>query len=305
MEPSTLEGEWGPIREWWHPFANFNRHDPIGPGRSLLGTVIESNELSLKIRLRSAEPRQGGPARIFTISADPYFRNLTVGQEDLDLVVRLRTPATSPNGLPPYVVHDVFRSDGWHELDLLIEDNALRLTLDGSEVLAESLPKDALQSWNPELPAALGNELTWDRPWLGEITVAVIGSGIEEVDLLRTGSMKLPSGFWSGNDWRLIHPRSLFRTDRSTADLVLNLLCFIPVGFLLVTVRSLPWSLKVSICLLAIGVLFVEAAQLCFAGRYPSAIDWILNVVGTGFGAWLAYYLSDPGLVDDLRVTRS
>ena len=70
-------------------------------------------------------------------------------------------------------------------------------------------------------------------------------------------------------------------------------------------VRSLPWSLTVSICVLAIGILIVEAAQLCFAGRYPSAIDWILNVVGTGFGAWLAYYLSKPGLTGDLRVTGS
>lgn len=305
---------WNPPR-WEENGAQFERGGTLlltstGMVRSvrsapLLDTVIERNELSLKMRFRSAEPFQVGPARIFTISADPFFRNLTLGQEDHDLIVRLRTPATSLNGVPQYVLQDVFRSNGWLELDLLIAGDKLRLALGSSEVLAESLPKDALRSWNPEYRAALGNELTWDRPWLGEITVAVIGSGIQEIDLLRTDNMERPSGFWSGNDWRLIQPRSLFRIDRSTADLFLNFLCFIPVGVLLVTVRSLPWSLRFSICATAIGVLFVETAQLGFAGRYPSAIDWILNVAGTGFGAWLACFLKKHGLADDLTIRRS
>lgn len=299
---------WNPPR-WEENGAQFERGGTLslastGMVRSvrsapILDTIIERNELSLRMRIRSAEPVQLGPARIFTISADPWFRNLTLGQEDHDLILRLRTPATSLNGIPQYVLPDVFRADGWLELDLLIADNDLRLALGSTEILAESLPKDALRVWNPEYRAALGNELTWDRPWLGEITRAVIGSGLKEVDLLRTDIMERPSGFWSGNDWRLIHPRSLFRISCSTMDLVLNFLCFIPIGVLLATVRSLPWSLRFSICATAIGVLFVEAAQLAFAGRHPSAIDWILNVAGTAFGAWLACFLKRPGLADD------
>jgi len=271
----------------------------------LLGAAIDNNELRLKLRLRSAESSQQGPARIFTISADPYSRNLTVGQEDRDLVVRLRTPSTTPNGLPPYVVSKVFESNSWHELELLIADNELRLSLDGSEVLADPLPTDALRSWDPDFRAALGNELTWDRPWLGDISVAEIRVGVQEVDLLRTEAMELPSGFWSGNDWLMIHPRSLFSLDHSTTDLVLNFLCFIPVGFLLIMVRPHPFSVAVSIGVIALGSLLVESAQFCFAGRYPSAIDWVLNVVGTGFGALLAYSLKQRPPADNLRERRN
>ena len=267
----------------------------------LLGTVIDENELRLSLRVRSADPIQQGPARIFTISTDPYLRNLTLGQENHDLVVRLRTPETNPNGLPPYILHEVFKSKSWHDLDLLIAGNELRLILDGREILADSLPTTSLRSWNPEFRAALGNELTWDRPWLGEIAVAVIGVGVEEVDLLRTDAMELPSGFWSGNDWRLIHPRSLFSLKHSTTDLALNFLCFFPVGFLLVSVRRSSGSVPIAIAVVAAGSLFVESAQLGFAGRHPSAIDWIANVSGAGFGAWLACSLKRTAIADDFE----
>ncbi|MGB5159947.1 MAG: VanZ family protein [Thermoanaerobaculia bacterium] len=270
----------------------------------LVASAIEQNKLRLRLRLRTALPIQKGPARIFTISADPYFRNLTVGQEGRDLVVRLRTPQTTVNGLPPYVLTEVFKSKGWQEIELLIEDSEFNLTLDGRKVASDSLPQGPLRSWDPGFRAALGNELTWDRPWLGEIAVAVIGVGIEDVDLLRTDVMELPSGFWSGNDWRLIHPRSLFSFDHSTTDLVLNFLCFIPVGFLLVIVLSRPRSVAFAMGVVAVGSLLVESAQLCFAGRHPSAIDWIVNVAGSGLGAWLAYSRKQRPVASELRAKR-
>jgi len=271
----------------------------------LLASAIEQNEFKLSLRLRSALPIQKGPARIFTISANPYFRNLTVGQENHDLVVRLRTPETTPNGLPPYVVHDFFDSKSQRRIDLLIDGNEVRLTLDGSEVLADSLPKDALRAWDSDFRVALGNELTWDRPWLGQIAVAVIGVGAEEFDLLRTDTMELPSGFWSGNDWRFFHPRSLFSLDYSSTDLVLNFLCFVPAGFLLVMIRSRPGSVAFALRVVAVGSFFVESVQICFAGRYPSAIDWILNVLGTGFGAWLAYSVKQRRCAGDFSPKRN
>jgi len=86
----------------------------------IVEAAIERNELELCLRFRAALPVQTGPARIFTISADPYLRNLTVAQEFHDLIVRLRTPSTTDNGLPPYIVPDVFLSYDWHELELSI-----------------------------------------------------------------------------------------------------------------------------------------------------------------------------------------
>jgi len=262
----------------------------------LLSKAIEQNKFRLSLRFRSALPVQNGPARIFTISANPYLRNLTIGQDGHDLVVRLRTPQTTVNGLPPYVVTGVFASKGWHQIELRIEDSEFGLTLDGREVTSDSIPQEPLRSWDPNFPVALGNESTWTRPWLGEIAKAVATVGKEEFDYLQSGGMVSPPGFWIGNEWRMIHPRSLFAVFDSPSDLVLNLLCFVPVGFLLVIVRPSSRSVPFALSVVAVGSLLVETVQFGFAGRHPSAIDWIVNVAGTCIGVWLACSLKHRAL---------
>jgi hypothetical protein len=264
----------------------------------LVEEAIERNDFRLRIRFRAALPVQSGPARIFTVSADPYFRNLTVAQEFHDLIVRLRTPSTTDNGLPPYIVPDVFVTYDWHEMEVSIKENELNLTLNGLSLEPVSLPQKPLQNWDPGYRTALGNELTWDRAWLGEISEAKMSVGSHEIDLLRAATMELPAGFWAGRKWQLIHPRSFFSLYRYPADVLFNFLGFVPVGFLLVMVRSRP-RIVGAVCVIALASLCVELAQLCFVGRYPSALDWIMNVAGGGVGAWLASRLNHRFPVDD------
>src|SRR5690606_32503949 len=89
--------------------------------------AAETLELSLTVRPHSAT--QAGPARILTISRDTHMRNLTLGQEGDDLVLRLRTEDTDLNGLiagEPFArVEDVFRSGRWLTIDLRIEPGRL------------------------------------------------------------------------------------------------------------------------------------------------------------------------------------
>jgi VanZ family protein len=93
-------------------------------GRSVSDALRGTNQLTLKLRCRSANPSQVGPARIVSISADPYRRNITLGQEGAALVVRLRTPVTGPNGKDPEVVRPhVFDGAG---------DRTILLTYDGA-----------------------------------------------------------------------------------------------------------------------------------------------------------------------------
>ena len=63
-----------------------------------LDYAIRLNKFSIRLRVRSRSPDQDGPARIFTVSADPCIRNVTIAQDSSDLVIRLRTPETSFNG---------------------------------------------------------------------------------------------------------------------------------------------------------------------------------------------------------------
>jgi hypothetical protein len=95
-------------------------------------SAAETLGLSLIIRPLSAA--QSGPARILTISRDAHMRNLTLAQEDDDLVLRLRTEDTDLNGLragEPFArLEDVFRSGRWLSIDLQIGPGELTIALD-------------------------------------------------------------------------------------------------------------------------------------------------------------------------------
>ncbi len=63
--------------------------------------LAASGQLSVTARLRVASTDTYGPARIVSMSRDPYLRNFTLGQSRADLVLRVRTPNTSDNGMEP------------------------------------------------------------------------------------------------------------------------------------------------------------------------------------------------------------
>lgn len=77
-------------------------------GNRWLETVSPTNLLSQRLRntsqftvstiVASADPQQQGPARIISLSKDPLYRNLTLGQEQENLAIRVRTPLTGQNG---------------------------------------------------------------------------------------------------------------------------------------------------------------------------------------------------------------
>jgi hypothetical protein len=54
--------------------------------------------------IASLDSNQTGPARIVSLSRDPYNRNFTLGQSNSDLIVRLRNGLTGDNGSRPELV---------------------------------------------------------------------------------------------------------------------------------------------------------------------------------------------------------
>jgi hypothetical protein len=72
--------------------------ESVGPATSLSARLRSTSEFTLAIRLATHRTRQVGPARIVSLSVNPYQRNLTLGQEFSNLIVRIRTPATGMNG---------------------------------------------------------------------------------------------------------------------------------------------------------------------------------------------------------------
>ncbi len=98
--------------------------------------ISKTSQFSLSATVASADKRQSGPARIISLSRDPYQRNFTLGQENTDLSFRLRTPVTGPNGTSPELtVTDVFVDTNLHHLIITYDGATLLIYVDGIEHL--------------------------------------------------------------------------------------------------------------------------------------------------------------------------
>lgn len=106
------------------------------------------------------------------------------------------------------------------------------------------------------------------------------------------------------NPFYVALPQKLALTFESSLDnLILNIILFLPVGFLYRLITGQPGAL-----LLGAGISFgVEAAQLFIPARTTSVIDVLANALGAVVGSALHYLISrridiSPGLVNRLRL---
>jgi len=246
--------------------------------------------LRLDLRLRAYAPGRDDPGRIFTVSRDYHFRNLSLDQRGPDLVLQLRRPGSTPNGKPVYRLRGILADTAWHEIEVTITPGHLRVVIDGRGALTETLPEQPLVDWDRHYRVALGNELHGHLPWHGEVARAVVEVGAARVDYASPGNLELPARFWAfGNK-----PTWLFEDyvyPDSVEDWVANFVGFIPLGFLLAAVGGKRGSWRRALLLCAVVSLVVEIAQGFFA-RHPSTIDWVVNTLGGGVGAMAAGWLT-------------
>lgn len=80
--------------------------------RTVLDEVRRSGRLSIVVRCQPANARQTGPARIITQSLNTGERNVTLGQWGPQLVFRLRTTLTDPNGVYPEIATPPLLGEG-------------------------------------------------------------------------------------------------------------------------------------------------------------------------------------------------
>ena len=148
--------------------------ESAGPPKTLIDACRRSNAITIEAWLQPANTRQGGPARIVSLSKGPYQRNVTLGQERDGYDVRLRTTTTGENGMKPSLgaggcasaklSHVVYTRDA---------EGKARLYVNGA-VKAERTIGGDLGNWDPAHRLALANELTRDRPWLGTLRLVAL-----------------------------------------------------------------------------------------------------------------------------------
>jgi VanZ family protein len=254
-----------------------------------LAEAIAQNRLAVTIELRSLKKRQFGPARIIAVSEDTQLRNFDMGQQGAHLSIRVRTERND-KGMPPFLVRDVFTSDDWHTIHMEIVSGRLLVSVDGEVRLERPLSAAPMATWDPDMRLALGNELTGNRPWRGEIRKALIAVGEKAVDYARPGALAVPARYWRVHDRR---PNLVPPTRTSVWDAAQNTALFLPFGFLLrLRFRRDGWAFALLAIALAGAVSgMFEVLQLGIKGRHSSASDVLFNTLGAAIGYHLPGFL--------------
>ena len=68
------------------------------PPTALTEAIRKTSAFTLATTFETSSLEQSGPARIISLSLDSYQRNVTLAQQDNQLIGRIRTPATGSNG---------------------------------------------------------------------------------------------------------------------------------------------------------------------------------------------------------------
>lgn len=167
------------------------------PARKITSAIKRSNAITIEAWVKPANNKQNGPARIVTLSANASQRNLTLGQDGNRFEVRLRTTSTSSNGIPAVAtransltvsrLHVVYTRDAAGDA---------RVYVNGKRETAKKVA-GKLSAWDDAYRLALTNELTGDRPWLGELhLVAIYDRALSEQEIrqnLKAGTRTTPA----------------------------------------------------------------------------------------------------------------
>lgn len=146
----------------------------VEPARKITAAVKQSGALTIEAWAKPYDERQAGPARIISMSADPGQRNFTLGQDAGKYDVRLRTTSTDANGTPSIATSgESLKSVLTHVVYTRAPSGAALIYLNGRQQISQQVAGD-LSGWSDAFHLSLANELTGDRPWLGELHLAAI-----------------------------------------------------------------------------------------------------------------------------------
>ncbi|MCP4541931.1 MAG: tandem-95 repeat protein, partial [Chloroflexi bacterium] len=139
-----------------------------------------TDELTVEAWVKPANVTQDGPARLVTLSKNSRYRNFTLGQglwgnRPSDIYnMRLRTTATSKNGVPSVSTPaGSLMTELSHVVYTRGADGTVRIYVDGVQVASETVGGD-FSNWRSHYRLGLVNELTQNRPWLGDLYLVAV-----------------------------------------------------------------------------------------------------------------------------------
>lgn len=156
------------------------------PATKIISAAKRTGGITVEAWVKPANNRQKGPARIVSLSANSSQRNITLGQESKKYEVRLRTTATSANGIPATSsANNAARTALTHLVYTRDARGTARIYVNGKQQTSKKV-SGKLNSWSNNFRLILANEMTGDRPWLGEYhLVAVYGRDLSPKEVVQ------------------------------------------------------------------------------------------------------------------------
>ncbi len=164
-----------------------------GPATKLIDAAKANNEITLEAWIKPTNVLQDGPAQIVSISGSSTERNLTLGQglwgdQSSDLFnARLRTNTTNENGSDG-AISSASRSatTGLTHLVYTRDINGqATLYINGQIATSDTVAGD-FSTWNDSYQLLLGDEVTGNRSWSGELhLVAIYDRALTAADVLQ------------------------------------------------------------------------------------------------------------------------
>jgi hypothetical protein len=151
-----------------------------GPATKIAQACKLSNEVTVEVWVRPATLTPSGKdGRIIALSSDTMNQDFLLGQDELKgstrgYFMRLRTTTTDLVGKPALQSPDntvALRLS--HLVYTRSAAGVATLFVDGVDV-ARATGGGALSAWNDAYRLTIGNEVTGDRPWLGEVHLVAV-----------------------------------------------------------------------------------------------------------------------------------
>jgi hypothetical protein len=229
------------------------------------------------------EPQAQQRAAIMALASDYWDTDFSIEQNHSDLLVWLRRPGSDANGGPPWDIGGVFQPQRWTSVNMMVRHGDVRVEVDGRTRLAHQLPTDFLRVWGHG-QIALGDEVHGGGPWRGQISLAQVRAPGHTVDYVRPGELSIPASYLYLPDH--IEPFPPGQVDWLTG--FLDLLSFIPLGFLLVLARRPPMRPVPAGLLVAAFAVGLAAGKFLFHGRHTGVLNIVLELIGGLLGVLLA-----------------
>ncbi|HXT60184.1 MAG TPA: LamG-like jellyroll fold domain-containing protein [Pirellulales bacterium] len=137
----------------------------------ILTACRQTNELTIEATVRPSLAEQQGPARIVTFSTDVVNRDFTLGQLGDQLIIRIRTPQTGPNGVggvePGLALGKLTVGEPNHVI-VSYRPGRIACYLNGKQVFEGDQIEGDFRDWSAQ-HLLFGDEYGGERNWAGTL----------------------------------------------------------------------------------------------------------------------------------------